>query len=541
MTARLPQLVILTLLIALLATPFLFRGDRKSRGEAQHRVIILTPHNEQIRYEFGRAFADWFARQPETLGQTVQVIWSVPGGTSEIRTMLESQYSAALRRGTEPGGAADLMFGGGQYEHDKLKEGVAVRIAGEERRTSISEPFILPQETLDEIYGENSIGGSLLYDPEGYWYGAALSAFGILWNNDALDSLGLDPPTVWRDLCHPDLAGWVALGNPAQSGSIRKSFDTMIQHHGWRDGWRILRRMAANARGFDASSSKVPIDVSQGDAAAGVCIDFYGRYQAQAIADAGDPGRLGYIDPPGLTAVDADPISLLRGAPNREIAEMFIRFTLTEEGQALWQFRAGDSDNGVGGPEKYELRRLPIRRSMYADHIEFFIDRVDPFAMARPFENPNSDAWSFMALIFTSMAIDSHDELVRAWETIRTHPEYRDAFDVPRLDPEGASRAESRLTLSAEDVTDPELREMLRMFDAMPQIPGPDGTTFNLGSPDHLPAIKAGWLRGGWADEGLWPAEANPEAHLRRTITEFFKNQYRAIVRMLETYWTAWP
>jgi len=527
MMPRPSHILLLLLLAGVLAAPFLFRRDRGGDAAAERHVIILTPHNEQIRYEFGRAFAEWYARQAETRGQRVAVIWSVPGGTSEIRTMLESQYSAALRRGTELGGAADLMFGGGQYEHDKLKEGVAVIVDGDERRTSISEPLRLPPETLDQIYRENSIGGSLLYDPDGYWYGTALSAFGILWNNHALESLGLEPPSVWRDLCHPDLAGWVALGNPAQSGSIRKSFDTMIQHHGWDDGWRILRRMAANARGFDASSSKVPIDVSQGDAAAGVCIDFYGRYQAQAIADAGDPTRLGYIDPPGLTAVDADPISLLRGAPNRDIAEMFIRFTLTEEAQALWQFRVGSKDNGIGGPERYELRRLPIRRSMYADHLHFFIDRVDPFAMARPFENPNTDAWSFMALIFTSMAIDSHDELVAAWEAIRTHPAYRDAFE--------SASGETRLTIGAEDLTDPELREMFEMFDAMPQVRGPDEQMYNLGDPADLTAIKNGWLRGGWEEHGLWPDEANPEAHLRRMMTEFFKMQYRKIARMAQS------
>ena len=41
--------------------------------------------------------------------------------------------------------------------------------------------------------------------------------------------------------------------------------------------------LAANARYFTDSSQKPPIDVAQGDCAAGICIDFYGRAQAEAV------------------------------------------------------------------------------------------------------------------------------------------------------------------------------------------------------------------------------------------------------------------
>ena len=46
---------------------------------------------------------------------------------------------------------------------------------------------------------------------------------------------------------------------------------------GWHRGMSELLKIAANARYFTDSSSIVPNDVSRGEAAAGMAIDFYAR------------------------------------------------------------------------------------------------------------------------------------------------------------------------------------------------------------------------------------------------------------------------
>ena len=173
-------------------------------------------------------------------------------------------------------------------------------------------------------------------------------------------------PRRWEDLADARLAGAVTLVNPAQSGSVTTALEAILQRLGWEKGWRIIRRMSANARSVASSAPKVPLDVSAGDSAAGPCIDFYGRYQAQAIADAGDPGRIGYIDPKGETVIDPDPIALLANAPNRDTAIAFIEFVLSDEGQALWQFPAEERPEGALGPREFELRRMPVRRDFIA-------------------------------------------------------------------------------------------------------------------------------------------------------------------------------
>ena len=130
---------------------------------------------------------------------------------------------------------------------------------------------------------------------------------------------------------------------------------------GWLEGLRLVRRIGANARYFTDSSGKVPVDVASGAAAAGIAIDFFGRLQAEESAVRDGRHVMGYVTPIGESSVSADPVSLLRGAPHRELAVRFIEYVLSEDGQKLWDYRVGTE----GGPDRFALRRLPIRRTFY--------------------------------------------------------------------------------------------------------------------------------------------------------------------------------
>ena len=312
------RIVIPLIVVALVVLPLAFRRDVVEVPSDATKLVIVSPHNEQIRYEFGRAFERWHL---ERHGEPVSVVWSTPGGTSEIRRMLRAQWQAALVEGRPVGGDADLMFGGGTYEFMELSKPVRVEIDGEDRTATVLAPLELDPSLLTTVYGTNpEVGGTPLYSPEGYWYGAALSGFGIVYNRDLLTQLELDPPEVWADLADPRLEGYISLVSPLQSGSVTTAFEAILQRLGWVEGWRILRRAAANARGFAASAPITPLEVSSGEVAAGICIDFYGRYQAQAMK-AGDiasgmrapglPDRVGYIDPPRQTVIDPDPVAML--------------------------------------------------------------------------------------------------------------------------------------------------------------------------------------------------------------------------------------
>lgn len=504
-----PGAALAAALAVLVSVPVVARRDVPRPPRDAAVVIVVTPHNEQIRGEWGEAFSAWHQR---THGAPAVVVWNTPGGTSEIRKMLEAGTVAALRAGTPVGGSADILFGGGTYEYDQLKKPLSVDAGGERRSASVLERVAFDRSWLDSVYGANDIGGRPLYDPEGYWFGAALSAFGIVYNNESLARLGVPEPEGWQSLADPRLRGEVALVNPAQSGSVATAMETILLREGWQEGWAILRRAAANARSVSASATRAPIEVAQGEAAEALCIDFYGRFQQQVMVDGGSTGRVGYMDPVGRTAIDPDPVAMLRGAPHPETARRFIEFVLSPEGQRLWQYPPGTE----GGPRQFALRRLPARRTMYAAEMGRFMDRVDPWSIARAIERPNPDVRPFVAPLFVAIAIDNRSLVRDAWRAIATHPEY----------PQDGS------VLLAPAARSPRLRAMLAEFDAMPRVPAPGGRTIDLGDERALGTVRDGWLRGGWKAEGLWHPDDAPADELRRVFAREVRERMERVLEI---------
>jgi ABC-type Fe3+ transport system substrate-binding protein len=525
------KISIVALLAVILGIPFLMSVvNRTPPPPAGSRtLLVVTPHVPQIRREFAEAFERWHLRE---YGQPVRVDMRTPGGTSEILTQLEAQIRSEIKRGhiaiapdgriTIADGAAayDLMFGGGSYDHSRLKSGVkvtqplladsplvhalgldridplpddldaealyrslgtpaprGVRIYRDgstpmlEVSVPMSQPVGLDPAQLESWFGDNRIGAQQLYDEDQYWIGTALSSFGIVYNRDLCERLGVGVPDSFRAVADPRLIGEVALADPRMSGSITTTFDSILGYYGWEQGWRILRAMSANTRYFTNSSTKPPMDVSQGEAAVGLAIDFYGRGQAQAVG--GD--RVGYAEPAGAVYIDADPISVLNGAPNADLARRFVRFVLSDEGQALWQFPAvstpAGADNPRGpdgrpmGPQRYELRRMPVRRDFIAARWDALIDQVDPFAIASDTQNPG---WrTGVQIMMGAFAIDAGHELRQAWAALAR------ARRTPGFDPEV-------------------LAEMERNFYAFPTQARADGSVVPFDQA-HYDDVRAVW------------------------------------------------
>jgi iron(III) transport system substrate-binding protein len=463
------RIVLLLMVLVVLGLPIFMRPASSAAPSDVPTLVVITPHNEQIRYEIERAFRVW---HEEHYGSAVAIDWRRLGGSTDTERTLKAQYEAAGRDGVEDEGVGyDLVFGGGDYMFNrKLKPGVTVRDSGgEERRISITQAIEIDSDLKAAAFPTQMIADKPLYDPEGHWWGVVLSSFGIVYNRDVLELQGLTEPKTWSDLADPRYFGWVALGDPAHSGSLRATYEAIVQRYGWDEGWATLRRVSANARYFAAESSQVPIDVSTGEVAAGMCVDFYGR--TQALAAGGN--RVGYVAPAGATIVNADPIAVLRGTPNRELAIRFVEFLLTLEGQKVWCFPVGDPE----GPEKYELQRLPIRRDMYAQFADAMTIKSNPYEIAKELPEGTPSYFSVLPTALHAMAIDTHMELQAAWRAIQREQ-------------------------------DPQVKaKMLELFDELPFT--------------QEDAVSAG---------KRW--RANPQLKLdeRLTWTKFFLKQYGAIV-----------
>jgi ABC-type Fe3+ transport system substrate-binding protein len=256
---------------------------------------------------------------------------------------------------------------------------------------------------------------------------------------------------------NPKLIGALGLADPTRSSSMAVVFENIIQQQmqrrldelartqpalsaearekiavreGWIDGMRIIQLLGANAGYFTDNSQRPPIDVAAGDFASGLCIDFYGRQQEEAVERRGHSQRLVYVSPVGGSISSPDTIGLLRGAPHADVAKLFIEYVLSMDGQKLWDFKPG----APGGPERYALRRLPIRKDFYANP-EFKAYRSDPDE--EPFAEGNlltyRTAWTGrwfreMAFAIRVMCSDTHDELVRAWKAVSAAGQPADAM-----------------------------------------------------------------------------------------------------------------
>lgn len=533
------KLGVLVAMLCVLSLPFVVRlsaGEDGRRGPAADeraaKLIVVTPHVEQIRDEFGAAFGRWHKR---VYGSEARIDWRTPGGTSDIMKQLEATAQAAVRDGKlgEDGmlaagaAGADVFFGGGSFEHGKMKEEKSEVVGGTGRKVTyrLGRPAGFEQARLDEWYGENKIGVQTIYDPAQYWLGTALSGFGIVYNRGVLSALALPEPKGFKDLTDPRYANMLALADGRQSGSITTTYESILNKYGWEQGWRILREMSANARYFAAAATRVPVDVGQGEAAAGLSIDFYGRGQAQfLLRDGQDPGegRVGYVDPEGAVYIDADPVSILNGAGSFELARRFVEFCLSEEAQALWQFRtpehaarvlaccaltAGtepklkdeyprDAGGEAYGPRQYELRRMPVRRVMYEKYAEYMVDASNPFEIA---SDVKSRGWrSAIPPLMASFGIDTAADVRAAWRVL----------NLAR-----AAAAEGRLSPGV-------VGEMEGLFYAMPRHTMRDGSVVEF-SEANFKAIRDDTAR--WRD---------PEHGKRSLIayTTFFRESYRRVI-----------
>ncbi|MEI8311031.1 MAG: extracellular solute-binding protein, partial [Verrucomicrobiota bacterium] len=427
-----------------------------------------SPTRCTIRYEFAVAFCDYYKKKT---GRSVRIDWRLVGGTSEIARYLKGEYYSAFQRewtmsgkewtpdvagvfdnpkinpaeasfidtpaqkvrraflNSSRGICIDLFFGGGAYDFEQ--QASAGRLVPSD--VIREHPGWFSESAIPEM-----VSGERFYDSEARWIGACLSSFGICYNSDSLRRLGVrELPASWSDLANPRLFKQVALADPTKSGSAAKAYEMVIQQQmqdlvretssedpailavGWKRGLGTIQAASANARSFTDAGGTVAVDVSMGNAAAGMCIDFFGRFQSESVRVGNFPSRLQYFTPAGGSSVGVDPIGLLRGAPNRAAAEEFIAFVLSLEGQKLWNFKVG----APGGPERYALRRLPVRKELYSP--EFSAFRSDPGVM--PYQeaelftyHPKWTGRLFkpLSFIIRVMCMDSHDEQASAWRAL---------------------------------------------------------------------------------------------------------------------------
>ena len=360
---------------------------------AEDALIIISPHSEGIQTEFDRNFKTWYEEQT---GRTVEVDWRDVGGTSSNYRFIDSEFKRVPE-----GIDVDMFFGGGTDSYLRLAE------------QNLLSPYKLPAAQLEQI--PQTFHGIPVYDAEYQWYGAALSSFGIMFNDELRTMLGLPEVKTWQDLGDTALLGNIGAADPRESGSAHMMYEIILQTHGWENGFALLTKIGGNVRRFSAGANAIPKDVVAGDVIYGMAIDFYAYGQIVVVG----ADKIKYVMPSDGTVVNPDSIAILKGAPNLAVAQKFIEFVLSERGQKLWMLPDSDAE----GP-KWEggLNRASVLPALY----EKLGDRcivTNPFTLGfTPFQydaDKGGARWDIVNDLFGVLIIDSHKDLVNAWKAIK--------------------------------------------------------------------------------------------------------------------------
>ncbi len=355
------------------------------------KLVIISPHWEGIKTEFTDGFKKWYK---SNYNKDVSLEWIDIGGTSEIIRHINTEFQKNPK-----GIGIDIFFGGGISPHIQLSE------------KNLLIPYKLPNEILNLI--PQNIAGQPIYDKEHRWYGACITGFGIVYNKILIKNLKLKTPKSWEDLTLPQLYKWVSGADPRRSGSAHMMFEMLLQGYGWDKGWEIITKMGANIKSFRAGADEVLKDISVGESSVGMSIDFYAYSQIETYGKE----NIGFVMPENLTVFTADPISIIKGAKNLQLAKTFLNYVLSLDGQLLWSLQKGEKK----GPKTFNLFRMAILPEIYNKYSNKLVTPINPFKIKSKLKydfEKSAKRWAIVNDMVGCMIIDLHDELSTAWEAI---------------------------------------------------------------------------------------------------------------------------
>jgi ABC-type Fe3+ transport system substrate-binding protein len=412
-------------------------------------VVILTPHWSGIQ---GVAEEDFTAWYKDETGEDVIVTFEYRDTTTSLALIREA--------GGDPVKVKwDVWWGGGLD---------AFKLAKAE---GLLAPFYLPGDPEWEAINTNisdSFAGLPLKDTESFtWWGAALSGFGIVYNQDYLDDAGVALPNDWTDLADPIYKGHVIACPPSKSGSNLMIIQILLQYYGWEAGWHLVTQMGANIGEYTEASHHVGPYIGRGEYGIAPIIDQYGFGQAAVY-----PEDVVFFYPPAdseekNTVINPDSVALvaIEGEDPSPIALEFMKWCLGPDGQKTLF--------------KDPINRLAVRPDVYADAPEGYFN---------PFE--------------TDMTLFSYNDTLG---TIRFDI-VEDLFDMLLIAPKDDLVAASTAYITAEEfitnqkaagydvpLAEAKLAEAYTAFTSLP-ISGPDVEAIFPTYADNREVLKAQWL-----------------------------------------------
>ncbi|MFX0052655.1 MAG: ABC transporter substrate-binding protein [Candidatus Hermodarchaeota archaeon] len=277
-------------------------------------LIILHPHSADFAGYVISGFRNWYSTE---YGTTIDVT-TLEKDSGDCYTEVDTWAGS-------PG--ADVWWGGGRYYFELA------------RNDGWLQPYTVAEDgNISDIFN-----GWPMKEPASApeWYAAAISGFGIMYNEEILTTDNLPIPTMWTDLADPKYQGYIVMCNPDDSGSTAATVKQIIMEMNDQtdstkittaadisEAWQFWAKVSGNVGVFTTSSSAVPAEVYEGNYAIGITIDYYAW--AKMALDPTGPFNFNYG---GASTFSPDPAAVLAGAPNMVQAKRFMDYLISTEGQ----------------------------------------------------------------------------------------------------------------------------------------------------------------------------------------------------------------
>lgn len=359
-------------------------GGGGGDGGPTNTLTILTRHDTAIHAAYESAFlASDYAKD----NNITDLIWKTQDGA-----FWDSVIGA---------GGIDVLWGGGPTLFDQMQR--------DGNLEPLNNTYML--EVVDRVPDEIAGADMKRVDSHGtvVWVAAAISSFGFTVNHAFLDAYSLPTPNNWTHLAQPVWGSLlptatIAMGNAPKTTSNTRIYEIITQGQGWDAGWVTLARMAGSSRLYQGSVETQAAAENQ-QVGVSMSIDFYG-YSTQL-----NNPDCEYILPEGESIVNGDPIAIVKDTPKMELAEVFVDFVLSAEGQAVW-FAQG-------------VNRMPVLESAFHTPVGLqHPDLYESFNATR--ENVGIDFNDTLSLetntafiyYFEAVFNDAHSSLTTTWKAL---------------------------------------------------------------------------------------------------------------------------
>ena len=201
-----------------------------------------------------------------------------------------------------------------------------------------------------------------LYDADGYYYGTKLITTGIAYHSEAAHK-----PTSWADLLKTEYKGLAAMPSPLYSGAALIHLSTLTTNDDF--AWTYYEALKANGMAPQQGNGSVLTAIASGAKPYGVLVDYL------AIREKAKGSPVEFVFPTEGVSMVTEPVAILKDAKNKELAQKFVDFVLSANGQQLvvdqgYLAARNDMTSPKGFPSREQIKLLPFDAAKALENAE---------------------------------------------------------------------------------------------------------------------------------------------------------------------------